>query len=259
MNCAICDSNTDFAFTQKVLEKYDANYRVCNTCGFLSAHNPIWLEEAYQNSITINDTGLLSRNIEFHKKLIVLIDKFFDSDDFYLDYAGGYGILTRLMRDAGFRFLHYDPLTENLFAKDFTFDAEVHKIRLITCFECFEHLTDPILELKKMLRISQNIFFSTEIKSSLIPSLDWDYYAFQHGQHISFHSSESLQLLASKFDLYFYSIGSFHLFTKMKINNSQFIKLYKRAGRRKSMFSSRALYEHVSKKRRFSKLKSGAQ
>ena len=91
MNCVVM--NTDFAFTQKVLGKYDANYRVCITCGFLSAHKPIWLNEAYQNSITVNDTGLLSRNIEFHKKLIVLIDKFFDSDEFHLDYAGGYGFL----------------------------------------------------------------------------------------------------------------------------------------------------------------------
>jgi hypothetical protein len=36
-----------------------------------------------------------------------------------LDFSGGHGILTRIMRGYGFNFFHYDESTENLFASGF--------------------------------------------------------------------------------------------------------------------------------------------
>ncbi len=50
-------------------------------------------------------------------------------------------MFTRLMRDYGFDFLHYDKHTQNLFARGFEFHDE--KIEAITCFECFEHFVNP--------------------------------------------------------------------------------------------------------------------
>jgi len=237
-----------FAFSHNVIEKYQANYFLCDSCGFMNVADPFWLEEAYEQPINETDTGLLSRNIFLHKKIIVLVDKFLDSKKCYLDYAGGYGVFTRLMRDAGFNFYHQDLYTKNIFAKSYEYNKEIHNISGITCFECLEHLIDPVLEIKKMLDITSNIFITTDLKPMGIPDQNWHYYGFEHGQHISFFTLKSLNLLANKFDLNFYSEGNFHFLSKKKINIRKFRKYVKNAGRRKNMLSSKALYEKISKR-----------
>ncbi len=45
--------------------------------------------------------------------------------DPFLDYAGGYGVFTRLMRDIGFDFYWHDPYTQNLFANGFEKDIKL--------------------------------------------------------------------------------------------------------------------------------------
>jgi hypothetical protein len=60
-----------FSFTAKVLRKHLARYEVCDACGFLRAHEPYWLDEAYSSAIAAADTGLVARNYSLQQSLQV--------------------------------------------------------------------------------------------------------------------------------------------------------------------------------------------
>lgn len=217
--CKICSNTVVLAFTTVVRRKYSVDFFTCTACGYLQADEPLWLGEAYQNSINIMDTGLLARNIDNARLSSILFYLFFDRKGTYLDYAGGYGVFTRLMRDIGFDFYSTDPHTKNLLAPGFEYNPSIGPIEAVTSFECFEHLYDPIKEVEKMVRISRNILFSTYLVPYPVPRPGaWWYYQFEHGQHISFYTHRSLERLGEHFGLRFYSFGSLHLLTEKKIH-----------------------------------------
>ena len=229
MYCKICNSNVQPAFTSKILKKYDVVYFTCNNCGLLFTENPIWLEEAYSRPINISDTGLLDRNLYFSQVLSVIIYFAFNKDAQFLDYAGGYGIFTRLMRDIGFDFLWKDPHTQNLLANGFEYNGDSNlKFELITAFEVFEHLTDPKTEIEKMLEITDSIILSTELLPVEVPDpKNWWYFGFEHGQHITFFSEKTFIYLSKKYNLNYYYIDGIILLTKRKLNPSKLFLLKK--------------------------------
>ena len=224
MNCKICGANAENLFKAKVLNKYDVQYFRCTSCEYIFTEEPYWLEEAYKRAINISDTGILERNIYFTKAISVLIYFFYDKQSLFLDYAGGYGIFTRMMRDTGFDFYWNDPYCENLFAKGFEYNSIKHNnVQLLTAFEVFEHFINPVNEIEKTLKISKNIAFSTELIPTPIPKQDeWWYFAFEHGQHVSFYTKKTLRTLASNFNLHFYNYEHLHLFTEKKLNDAMF-------------------------------------
>ena len=223
MNCKICLNESKEIFSAKILNKYLIKYYHCPVCDFLQTEEPFWLDEAYEAAIGITDTGILKRNHLFSKRSSTVISSFFDSHKIFLDFAGGYGIFVRMMRDLGFDFYWYDPFAENLFAKGFEYNNK-DEILLITAFECFEHFVDPVAELKKMLEISNNIIFSTRLFRGSPPKpSDWWYYSLDSGQHISFYSTKTLKHLADKFSLHLNSDDkTFHMLSKENHNNFWF-------------------------------------
>jgi hypothetical protein len=169
MLCKICNNESLDIFKKTILNKYEVQYYKCTNCNFIQTEEPYWLDEAYKKTINISDTGLLARNIHLSKITSLIIYLFFNKKGKFLDFAGGYGVFTRLMRDIGFDFLWHDPYTSNLLAKGFEWNAnDQTKIELLTSFESFEHFIDPIKELEKMSKISDNILFSS-ITNSLSP------------------------------------------------------------------------------------------
>jgi hypothetical protein len=214
--CKICNSQSIEIYSTKMLNKYEVKYFKCLKCDFIQTEKPFWLDEAYSNAITKQDIGLLHRNIKFFKITSSIIKILFNKNNRFLDYGGGYGVFVRIMRDAGFNFNRFDTYCENIFSMGYDFEKNV-KYELITAFEVFEHLENPIEELSKMLGISNSIFFSTEVHNGKFDK-DWWYLMPETGQHISLYSINSLKQMADKFELNFYSNGStFHLFTKKKI------------------------------------------
>ncbi|MDD2225316.1 MAG: class I SAM-dependent methyltransferase [Candidatus Shapirobacteria bacterium] len=215
MICKICKNKSNKIFTKKVFGKYDISYYKCLNCEFIQTEDPFWLEDAYSNPINISDTGLLKRNIFLSKITALIIILYFNRKKIFVDFAGGYGVFVRLMRDIGFNFFWSDLFTENIFSKGFEWDKKKEKkVEMITTFESFEHFEDPLKEVQKMLDISDNILFSTEI----IPSKnieEWWYLGVHHGQHISFYSEKTLKIISDKFDLRLYTNNkNIHLFTR---------------------------------------------
>lgn len=229
MICKICNSESSMAFNSKILNKYDVKYFKCNNCGYLFTEDPFWLNESYERSINLSDTGLIMRNIYFSQILSVIIYFDFNKDASFLDYAGGYGLFTRLMRDIGFDFYWHDPYTQNLFANGFEKDLNDNMMfELITAFEVFEHFINPKEEIAKMIKLSDTIAFSTELMPQQIPDpKTWWYYAFDHGQHISFYSKDTLRNLANQFGMNYYDVNGIHIFTRKKLNRTKLIILKK--------------------------------
>jgi hypothetical protein len=223
MKCRVCNSESNEVFSAKVLNKYNVKYYHCPSCGFLQTEEPYWLNEAYKSAIGIADTGIQKRNQLFAKRSSAIITSLFDTNKKFLDYAGGYGIFVRMMRDKGFDFYWDDPYADNLFAKGFEHN-EQNKYELITAFECFEHFTNPLEQIEKILKISENVIFSTRTFSGDPPKPDkWWYYSLESGQHISFYSITTLKYLAEKFKLHLNSDNkAFHMLSKKKINNFWF-------------------------------------
>jgi hypothetical protein len=207
-------------FTAKVLNKYDVGYFQCPECLFIQTEKPYWIKEAYSSAITLLDIGLLHRNMKFLPRIASLIELFFDKKKSFLDFAGGYGVFVRLMRDRGYQFFLQDEYCENIFAQGFDYTLNNDsKFELITAFEVFEHLENPMDTLKILLNHSDHIFFSTELQPNATPNPEkWQYMAPELGQHISFYHLKTLKTIARKYNMHFYTNGrSLHFFSKRKI------------------------------------------
>lgn len=225
MQSKITGGDTTLIFTATILNKYDVKYYRCNQTGFIQTEEPYWLDEAYSSTITKLDIGLPHRNIFLSDTVSKLLVKNFNASGKFLDYAGGYGLFTRLMRDKGFDFYNTDKYCQNIFAEYFDLInlPENTDFELTTTFEVFEHLTNPIAEIKDMLQYSDSLLFSTELqpKSELKSTADWRYFSTETGQHIAFYNEASLNYIAQQLGYNFYTDGTFvHLFTKRKFANN---------------------------------------
>jgi len=98
MACKICGQPTSTYGNAIVLNKYQACYLQCCSCGFVQVENPCWLTEAYADTITSGDLGLVARNLSNSKICRTLIPVFFEPNGRFLDYGGGYGLFVRMMR-----------------------------------------------------------------------------------------------------------------------------------------------------------------
>lgn len=222
MKCKICNSISKKLNQVKVMDRYQSNLSHCKNCDYLFLENPFWLDEAYKEPINISDTGIMDRNINLAAKLSVLIYFFFDKKKSFLDASGGYGILTRLMRDHGFDFYWSDKYCENILAKGFESEKNnIENFELITLFEVLEHVENPIDFIANLLKKnkSKTLIFSTCLfPNKNPPSLDWWYYSFIEGQHISFYSEVTFKYIARKLNLHFYSLGGIYILSEKKIN-----------------------------------------
>lgn len=223
--CIICGGHFSKFSDAVILNKYKVAYFQCDQCRFIQTEKPYWLKEAYSSVIASSDVGLVYRNINFSQVVGNIIFSFFDHNKKFLDFAGGYGLFVRLMRDLGFDFYWQDVYADNIFAHGFDISQNSnYKFEMVTAFEVFEHLENPIQTIEEIFKYSHNILFSTEIIPSWNPKPgDWWYYCTEEGQHISFYTLDSLREIAKKFNLNFYSNGSsLHLFTEKSFDLSVF-------------------------------------
>lgn len=197
--CPVCDSARDFVFTQRVLGRYDVAYFLCPGCGLLQTETPHWLDEAYSHAIADTDTGLLQRNLEHARFLNLVLQAAFEPGGRFVDVAGGYGVLTRLLRDRGFDAYRTDKYCANLFAIGHEpFDGL--QAQALFAFEVLEHVSEPLAFVRdEFARYGcGSMVLSTLTFNGNAPPPGWWYYSLESGQHVSFYQPRTLQRLASQ-------------------------------------------------------------
>lgn len=229
--CPICLSEQRPYFQETVLRKYRVDYFYCDTCGLLQTEKPYWLDEAYKSAIVCADTGLVERNMVLSKLLSCALFFLCDKKGKYLDLGGGYGVLTRLLRDIGFDVYWSDPYCKNLFAQGFEASTTSPPFEVVTAFEVLEHIHDPLEFLQTSLKETgaSTIIFSTELFDMYPPKPNsWHYYAFNAGQHISFYQLKTLTHLAETLSMSVLSRHNFHIFTTQAMSPIMFRLIHSR-------------------------------
>jgi hypothetical protein len=222
LNCPICGLEPERCLKVNVLGKYDQYMYSCKECGFLFFPSPHWLEEAYSAPIASTDTGLMLRNLKISEHLAVFLyfvlrDRGFGG---YVDVAGGYGVLVRLMRDWGFQFFWQDKYCVNAMAPGFEFSGQ-GPVSAVTAMEVLEHLEDPLGFCRDALGSSgaDTLIFSTCLYGGVVPDQNtWSYYSFETGQHIGFFQRRTLECIASQLSCFYYGFGDMHVISRRPLN-----------------------------------------
>ena len=230
MLCRACNHEIEASFAASALCGKDVQYYECGFCGYVQTEMPTWLDVAYANPINASDTGIMVRNQENARVVLATLKALGLLQGRVVDYAGGYGILTRMLRDIGVNALWVDQYCENLLAKGFEYDDT--GADLVTGFEVFEHFINPTEELAALFTKAPNILISTQLISTPAPAPEgWWYYGLEHGQHIGFARMATLEHLAKKFGKQLVSDGhSYHLFCDRHVSLSVW-RFYRLIGR----------------------------
>ena len=198
--CRLCGAATRPLFARRVLGRYDVAFHLCAGCGLTQTDEPTWLPEAYADAVHPTDTGILARNLGARRVAATFLHLMGVRAEPCLDYAGGYGIFTRLMRDAGFDFYWTDPFAKNVLAPGFEWESGPGvagtKPRAVTAFEVLEHWIRPREEFGKVAAYGADwILTSTERVPGESPPADWPYLSVESGQHVAFYRADTLARL----------------------------------------------------------------
>lgn len=158
--CQLC-SGMLLEYCRTVMFRRDVKILRCEKCRSQKVSNPDWLEITYQQGWANSDTGRVSRAI--HSAGDIIFTLFFLKQDTeigrMLDYGGGEGLLTRILRDHGFDAYNYDPYSISNLSFGFNLESilDNDSFSVISIIEVLEHLTNPrdaLGDLLKKLRRS---------------------------------------------------------------------------------------------------------
>lgn len=212
--CRLCGGVATPLFTARVLGDTDVAYFQCTQCRLVQTETPFWLERAYYQPIGTADTSQIERSFYAAAVVQALLSSLKIQHPRVVDYGAGYGLLVRLLRNAGIDAYWSDRYAPNLFAPDASWEGS--NADLVTCFEVVEHFVAPLDEFERMLTIGRTLLFSTVLIPDPAPApTAWEYYALDGGQHIALYTIETLTYLAHDLGLNLYSNQhNLHLLTE---------------------------------------------
>ena len=194
-------------------------YTLCNNCGFC------WAPELHDWSIDKFERYIYNENyIEIDPDYTYARPKA-NADNLrsmfpalpetikHLDYGGGNGLLSELLRRTSWDSFSYDPFVQrNMKA------SQLGRFGLVTAFEVFEHIPDVhelMSDLGSVVSDEGLVLFSTMLSDGDIrphQRLSW-WYASPRNGHISLFTTKSLVILAEDYGFHFGSFSrGFHVF-----------------------------------------------
>ena len=211
--CRLCSAPTLFWNRKHVLRRYDVSYFRCSGCGSLQTEAPYWLSEAYDVSGIGEDLGAGQRTIDLVLKTCALLDQLrLPAGAECIDFGGGIGLFTRLMRDRGFNFHSYDLYAKPFFSDRYSLQSLAGQSpAVVTAFEVLEHFPDPARDLQLLFETRPAVLIATtELFTG--QDVDWWYFGEDTGQHLFFYSPEAMNRIATRFGYALAQIGGLFVF-----------------------------------------------
>jgi SAM-dependent methyltransferase len=193
-------------------------YYRCPDCGFLfTCSFDQWTPEDFARFIYNEDYAALDPDyaeVRPRQNLTIIQSMFGErlKPLRLLDYGGGSGAFASLLRENGCAAESFDPFGGNVAA---ALPASGERFDIVTAFEVFEHVADPVgclHEIDRLLKPDGLLLISTRIndgkegRAGIGPRLTW-WYASPRNGHIALHSRRSLTLLLRRFGYHCASLG----------------------------------------------------
>jgi glycosyltransferase involved in cell wall biosynthesis len=219
-NCRLCGNVAKYRFSKLILNKYNVSYFECGYCHSLQTETPYWLEEAYSPQAEKFDTGKASRTLENFFLLPSLYDILgVNRNNVFVDWGGGSGLLTRLLRDVGINCYCYDLYSNSEFSHGFLWQSQQSSVAIISAFEVIENFPNLVTGWDSIFKLNPDYFVcSTERYTG--QREEWFYLSPEDGQRIFFYSSFALALIAGKRGYTVYPIGSYLVFCKQALDGT---------------------------------------
>jgi len=180
-------------------------YYLCESCGY--CHAPQfrdWRPEEYRERIYNEDYINVDPDYVEKRPSITaagLIQTFGNvaASIRHLDYGSGSGVLSRMLREAGWDSTAYDPYAD----PDSALETP-GRFDLITAYEIFEHVADVnqlMADISSLLAEDGVLILSTLLSDGFIAPrqrITW-WYASPRNGHISLFSKQSLAILAGRY------------------------------------------------------------
>jgi len=211
--CRLCGEEAKFRFSGTVLQAHEVGYFECSQCGSLETGEPYWLPEAYRRHLTVLDVGAAQRCLLNSMVCAYILEAVgITSQQSCLDWGGGDGLFTRMMRDRGFNFVSYDKYAVPIYSQGFsTESSEKLSPAVVTAFEVLEHLPHPQEDLEQLFSLNPALLIVTTLLYQE-QGQDWWYLSPEGGQHVFFYSRKAMQSIASRFGYKFVELPQVMLF-----------------------------------------------
>ena len=191
----------------------------CSECEFAFYPDQNWITQSFSDELNSLDIGSTDRTLIAADYLGVLLNSQKLRDGSFLDYGGGYGLLSRIMRDRGFSFKSYDPFTKQIFPTSSQTNNNLleQKHDAITLIEVALHFEDPLEEFRRLLQLTDILVFTAVLTDEKLNS-DWWYLSPETGQHIALFSTRTLEILAEQLGVNVTTDGKFfHIFHRDRL------------------------------------------
>ncbi|WP_377806248.1 glycosyltransferase (plasmid) [Azospirillum sp. A29] len=211
--CRLCGGNAIRVFEATLLGRHRVGYWECTQCACLQTDPPHWLDEANRADSVMLDVGAAQRSITLSLTVPPLLEQLgVGANTSCLDWGGGDGLFTRLMRDRGFAFFLHDDRTGNRYAQGFArTDAATAVFPVTTALKVLEQLPDPARDLDRVFAADSDIVIATaQLYRGEGP--DWPQLSPNTGRSVFFYSLRGLDMLAQRYGMRLHSNGQTHVF-----------------------------------------------
>jgi hypothetical protein len=216
VDCPICRALANSAFSVCIRNERNVPLFQCTRCSFYFFAEPDWLAQSFSEELNELDLGSVARS-HFVADFVTAVFPLRKSGYTALDWGGGDGLLTRLLRERGINCVWQDPFVKPRFVGAAIYEPS-SRVDVTVVSEVFLHLTNPVSVLRLLLSQSELV-----IMTAVVPPKDmtaqWWYLMPETGQHVSFYPLPALEALATQTSSRLYSDGRFfHVFSRRKLS-----------------------------------------
>ena len=215
--CAICGGASEGILSYLVRKENQAILARCQECNFCFVINPNWLTGSFTETLQQLDIGTVDRcSLVLDFVQTVARVSSWPARSRFIDWGGGYGLMTRMARDRGINMANLDPYVQPLFSAPANLD-KLCPAEVIVASEVYLHIEKPLEVLAQLLSFSPVVIITAVVPPDHV-SPDWWYLMPDTGQHVSFYPISTLKKMAEMTGTKLMSDGRFfHVFSRTEL------------------------------------------